>query len=152
MYIILCCVRCTIVAISYRSTIFIKCNVSYAMHRLLHTCILCILHFEIKFRDGNKCVDCWILQCLIKRGITQDPVLINQNLKLCNLVASGGCPIYSKVNTIKRILFLWFVLIFFTLVAYINLKKCFSVEHFYGLILCFVVYALTSACVNMCHS
>lgn len=56
---------------------FIKCNVSYALHRLLHTCILNILHFKIRFTDGNKCVDCWILQCLIKRGITENIFLIN---------------------------------------------------------------------------
>ena len=56
---------------------FIKRNVNYVLHRLLHTCILYILHFQIKFRDGNKCVECWILKCLIKCGITKDLVLIN---------------------------------------------------------------------------
>jgi hypothetical protein len=67
-------------------------------------------------------------------------------------VAFGGCPIYNRVNTIKYILFLWFILIFFTLVVCTNLKKCFSVENFYGLILCFFMYALTATCRKICYS
>lgn len=39
-----------------------------------------------------------------------------------------------------------------SLAVCVNLKKHFSVEDFYGLILCFVIHVLAATCVKMCYS
>jgi len=52
-------------------------------------------------------------------------------------VASGGCPTYSKVNTRKMYFISVFCINIFDFSGVYRPQKCFSVEGFYGLILCF---------------